>query len=474
MRRDRRKIRIQWSLFAAFAGFSLLIAVFLWLFQMLLFPAFYSSVTYWRTRRLAEEIAAVTEEDVRDTYVEEKGSADRLCIAVYQVSGNAAVSISGIHEDTGCVLHSLDADGMSSLYVTAMKAGGLIQTRYNAVDGDARLVTVYSCKNAANEEMIVFIDSADTPPLAATAAMRVQPAVLTFGMLMISLLLSYLLSKQIAKPIESLNRQAAHLSDGSFSLDEKATGYREIAELADTLTHTADELSKVDRMQKELIANISHDLRTPLTMIMGYAEVMRDIPQENTPENMQAIIDETMRLSSLVNDLLEISRIQNGHTSMQLEAFVLGDAVEKTVERYQHLKENDGFTFSYLTTGRTTIFADEKKIMQVVCNLLNNAIHYSGNSRKIEIFCRQNEEAVRFEVRDHGIGIPEQDLPHVWQRYYRVDKIHNRTTSGSGLGLSIVREILDMHKAHYGVMSRFGEGSTFWFELPLFKDEDAM
>ena len=200
-------------------------------------------------------------------------------------------------------------------------------------------------------------------------------------------------------------------------------------------------------------------------MIVGYAEVMRDIEGENTPENIQVIIDEATRLSSLVNDLLEISRIQSGSTVRKDEVFDLVDVADQTVERYRRLKENGGFTFTLETDGKAAVYADKGKIQQVLCNLLNNAINYSDEDRRIQVSVRSTQSGVRLSVTDHGIGIAPDKLEYVWQRYYRGDKNHRRSTVGSGLGLSIVREILELHHARYGVSSTLGEGSTFWFEL---------
>lgn len=473
-RRNKGKTRIKWSLFAAFAGFSLVIAVFLLVLQVIFVPSFYKGIMRLRNLRTAKYIAE--EIDMRDADTEERdvklasyAAKGQACLLLYRVEGTKASFVCGMHENSYCALHTMSSETLTKLYAKAMRAGGHYQTEFSSpVAGTPpRLLTVYAGSNAAGENMVVLTDTAYALPDAVRSVSALQIGMATLFMLVLSLCISRMLARRVGGSIEALNRAAGHLADGGPLPERSALGYREISELADTLARTSDELSKVDRMQKELIANISHDLRTPLTMIVGYAEVMRDIPEENTPENMQALIDETMRLSSLVNDLLEISRIQSGNAIMRKSVFSLGDTVEKTVERYRRLKEYEGFSFAFRQEGNTTVEADESKLLQVVCNLLNNAIHYSGTARQIDVSCTGHDGSVRLEVRDYGIGISEEELPHIWQRYYRVDKVHRRTVSGSGLGLSIVREILDMHKARYGVLSRLGEGSTFWFELPF-------
>lgn len=279
------------------------------------------------------------------------------------------------------------------------------------------------------------------------------------------LVLAEVLSRLITKPIINMNLAAKELARGHYDVGFSGKGYREINELGDTLNYAASELSRSDALQKELISNVSHDLRTPLTMIKGYSEVMRDIPGENTPENVQVIIDETERLTDLVNDMLDLSRIQAGMQKPDFEAFSLTETVRATMTRYEKLTEQDGYKISFLAQGDAMVYADRGMILQVVYNLINNAIHYTGKDRCVEVVQTLTENSVRISVRDTGEGIAPDELPMIWDRYYRIDRVHKRAAIGTGLGLSIVKGILEMHRAVYGVESVLGEGSVFWFEL---------
>ena len=136
--------------------------------------------------------------------------------------------------------------------------------------------------------------------------------------------------------------------------------------------------------------------------------------------------------------------------------------------RYQHLKERGGYTILYEGDESAYIYADTKRIVQAVCNLINNAINYAGEDKTVIVKCVSSAESVRISIIDHGIGIPEDELSNVWKRYYKVNKTHVRGVMGSGLGLSIVKRIFEQHGARYGIESREGEGATFWFELPLY------
>jgi signal transduction histidine kinase len=192
---------------------------------------------------------------------------------------------------------------------------------------------------------------------------------------------------------------------------------------------------------------------------------MRDLPGENTPENIQIIIDEATRLSTLVNDLLDLSKLQSGALQAQKQVFNLTDSVRAILERYSKLVEQEGFDIRFESKEEVFINADELRISQVIYNLVNNAVNHAGEDKTVIITQTVRDKLVRIEVIDHGEGIPADKLPYIWERYYKVDKEHKRGVIGSGLGLSIVKSILDAHKAHYGVRSTQGKGSTFWFEI---------
>ena len=218
-------------------------------------------------------------------------------------------------------------------------------------------------------------------------------------------------------------------------------------------------------MRHELIANISHDLRTPLTLMGGYLEMMRDFPEEITEENLQTVIDETNRLSSLVSDILDISRIENGVTTPEPIVFSLTDSITETVGRYREFTRRDGYVISWEAAESVNIFADRTQIMQVITNLLNNAITYTGDDKTVTVRQSVSNGKVKISVSDTGVGIPEEKLPLIWERYDQIDPTHNRAATGSGLGLSIVRTIISEHGGSYGAESTPGKGSTFWFEL---------
>ena len=191
------------------------------------------------------------------------------------------------------------------------------------------------------------------------------------------------------------------------------------------------------------------------------------MPGENTPENVQVIIDETKRLTFLVNDLLDMSKIQAGVTTLETKEYDLSESINAAIERHSKLLEPYGYKVIFKYDRHVLVEADEFKIYQVIYNLIGNAVNYTGEDKKVIINQIVENGNVRIQVIDSGEGIPKDKLENVWDRYYKIDKEHKRAIMGSGLGLSIVQNILKLHNAKYGVESEEGIGSTFWFELPV-------
>lgn len=312
----------------------------------------------------------------------------------------------------------------------------------------------------------ILLEAVVSPVNATVKTLRIMLYFITIFMVVFSITLALLISRRVSKPIEKLNESTKILATGEYNVTFNATGYKEIRELSDTLNYTAKELSKVEALRQELIANVSHDLRTPLTLISGYAEVMRDLPGENNSENAQIIIDETKRLTTLVNDVLDTSKLQSGIHEINTTRFNLTSSIDKVINRVNELVRVQGYTIKFNFDQDISIEADEIKISQAFYNLLTNAINYTGEDKKVSVKQIVNEREVRIEVTDSGEGISQENLPYIWDRYYKVSRNHKRAVTGSGLGLSIVKSIISLHNGHYGVISSVGSGSTFWFSLP--------
>lgn len=316
-----------------------------------------------------------------------------------------------------------------------------------------------------DSECFVLITALITPMDSVISTLRAQLIIVSFVFLLFSIILAFIVSKRISRPLGEINENVKQFAMRNYDVEFNSVGYLEAKELSDTLNLTCRELKKSETLRQELIANISHDLRTPLTMITGYSEVMRDIPGENTPENVQVIIDEANRLTNLVNDMLDLSKLQSGAIEIEKEDFCLTEAITDIFERYTKLREQEGYNIILKADKNAYVSADQIKIGQVIYNFINNAVNHCGEDKTVIVTQKVSDKRVRVEVTDHGAGIPEDKLEYIWDRYYKVDKDHRRGVIGTGLGLSIVKNILDLHGARYGVKSKPGHGSTFWFEL---------
>ena len=328
------------------------------------------------------------------------------------------------------------------------------------------LISVKITAVSGTEGMII-LTSLLTPVEATVKTIRMILLMVSGVMVICSLVIAFLLSRQLSRPMIKITEEAGRLAKADYEVSFPDSGIREISELSGTLNYAAGELKKTEKLQHELIANVSHDLRTPLTMIQGYAEVIRDLPGEDTPENLQIIIDETTRLNNLVTDLLNVSRMQAGVGTFTPAKYCLTESIRKVLERYNKLTASEGYRILFEAEDRAYVEADEEKIYQVIYNLINNAINYTDDSREVLVTQKLSSGKVRISVTDHGEGILPEELPFVWDRYYRSSEMHKIAKVGTGLGLSIVKKILEMHKAEYGVESEKGKGSTFWFELPV-------
>ena len=337
---------------------------------------------------------------------------------------------------------------------------------------DVETLTYVKIVSSSAGEKLVIVESEITPVSSVVDTLRYQLIIMTVVLSVLSIIVAVLIANMISKPISRANEKAKALARREYDVTFSGGRYREIKELNSTLNYAASELKKVDNLQKELIANISHDLRTPLTNISGYAEIMRDLPGEVTPENIQIIIDEANRLNNLVSDLLDISRLQSGTADIKRIPFSLTACICNIFARYTKLIENDGLKLFFEHDREVFVTGDELRMTQVIYNLINNAVNYIGEDKTVLVRQTVSDGRVKIEVIDHGEGIPQEKLEYIWDRYYRVDKEHRRAVIGTGLGLSIVKNILIAHDADFGVASKLGEGSDFYFSMPII-DTDA-
>lgn len=318
------------------------------------------------------------------------------------------------------------------------------------------------------DNYFLYINTALEPVDSTVNVLQNQLRIVTMICLLLSVGLSFIISRRITKPIIDITDSAAELGKGDLDLKFKKGDYTEIDNLADTLNYTSKELLKTDELRRDLIANVSHDLKTPLTVIRSYGEMIRDISGENKEKrdnHINTIIEETDKLSRLVNDMLDLSKMEAGLYDLNMDSFHIKNLTNKVIERFSYFVDKEGYSFNIHSIQDPIVKGDKEKIEQVIYNLISNAINYSVDHKSIDINIRADNSHIIYEVMDRGEGIPAEELNNIWDRYYRVGKDHKRATVGTGIGLSIVKTILESHKSDFGAKSKLGEGSTFYFSL---------
>ena len=295
---------------------------------------------------------------------------------------------------------------------------------------------------------------------------RVRLFYITILIIILAVVLGSYLAKMYTEPIVKISTKAKELAKGNFDVNFEKAGIVEVDELVDSLNYMKTEVSKTDQYRRDLIANVSHDLKTPLTMIKAYAEMVRDITyddKEKREANLNVIIDEADRLNVLVGDILSYTKMQANRDTLVMEKFDLKVELDNILKKYDYLVESEGYKFDLIAPEEMIVLADKNKLNQVIYNLLNNAINYTGKDKLVTIRITENKDNYLVEIIDTGKGIDKKEIDHIWDKYYKSDKKYKRNVYGTGLGLSIVKEILMKHNFKYGVESTKGKGSNFYF-----------
>lgn len=289
--------------------------------------------------------------------------------------------------------------------------------------------------------------------------------------LLLTALVAYSVAQKLTGGLKNLSSTAVRFSKGDFDVTFANAEYREMADLSDALNSMRDEVKKSGDFQRELLANVSHDLKTPLTMIKAYASMIREISGDNPEKrdkHLQVIIDEADRLTGLVNDVLDVSKVSSNINELNFKVFNLTEFLYGIINKFNYLQETQGYSFMTDVDPNLYTRADSEKTGQVIYNLLSNAINYTGEDKTVYISLKSNpvSDRIRLTIKDTGKGISKEDLPDIWDRYYRIKENHVRPVKGTGLGLNIVKIILQNHSFDFGVESDLGKGSSFWVDFP--------
>lgn len=466
-----KRVSIKWKIFSYMLGFCALLLLILWIFQTVLLDTFYRKIKLAEIEKNANSIAK---------NINDESTISNLINSICEENG---YYIEIIDEDIQQYISSGDKKSRLRMeererLLSNIKNGEYIEYLVDEPENNMgfkeevpkknhQMQSIVYLKKVTNTK-VILINAMISPVDATVTTLRYQLYYITVIMILLSVILAIIISKRVSKPIERLNTSAKSLAKGDYNIEFSDTVYKEIGELSDTLNIAAKELNKVEKYRRELMGNISHDLRTPLSLIYGYAEVMQDFPKEITQEQTQTIMDETQRLSSLVNDVFHISNLESGILKLNISTFNFTKSIKEKTEGIKEFVKKDGYNIIFNYDKEVIVKGDEIKLInQVYYNLLINAINYTGNDKVVIVNQLIDGDNVIIEVKDSGEGITKDNLTYIWDRYYKVDKTHKRAVTGTGLGLSIVKKIIDLHHGKYGVDSKVNIGSRFWFSVKI-------
>lgn len=290
-------------------------------------------------------------------------------------------------------------------------------------------------------------------------------AIIFVSAVIISIPIVSMLGKKLTRPILKLQKAARDITKGNFNIDVEVDTKDEIQELSNNIKDMADTIEKKSVMQRNFIANVSHDFKTPLSVIRNYSEAIYDdiLQEEDKKEYLKEIMHEVDRLNVLVMDILQLSKLQGGKVDiLKKEQFSLSDFLLdfKNTFKIQLQKKNIKFNIQFKGCS-SDIFADRNYLYRVIYNFIDNAIKFSHENGSIELRAEEKDTSIRVSVIDNGIGIDKNYIEDIWERYYK-----NKESGGMGIGLAICSEILKLHNFEYGVISEKGEKTEFYFIVP--------
>lgn len=447
----------------------IVVLVLLWLFQIVFLESFYTRMRVSDVRREAASIAQLTDGGISGEFeniAEAFAFKNNLSIELLDRQGNSvyAAGTTGFGGQMPMMRNRERAEAFLEVFEGKEVIAPLTHPRF----GNKFMLIALPVTKSDEITGVLYINMPLAPVEDTASILKKQLFYITLFLLVAALVISYVISRTFTKPILEIKKVSEKMASGDFSDRITARSSDEIGKLAETINIMGRELSRLEQLRKDLIANVSHELRTPLSLIRGYAETLRDVSgdvAEKRNKQLGIIIEESERLSKIVDDMLKLSQMQAGYLNITPGPFMINRTIEDVMKRFEILSEKTRIKLVYDAAGNITITADELRIEQVLFNLIHNAFNHTPEGGEITVRVTETQDNVKVEVTDTGTGISEEDIRHIWDRYYKADKNRERIVVGTGLGLSIVKSVLEAHKAQYGVESGQGAGTVFWFEL---------
>lgn len=460
--KTKKKTSIQAKTLFFLLTYNIVIILLLWLCQIKILDIYYEKEQVDNMNNIVKSLNSTDSSNLTST-LQDIAYENDVCIVL-----SDDISVVGAYNINmnGCILKNNNSKVRELMY-NFVNSDETFKS-YKFINEDKHISALLYGIKLDNKTAFIYSNLEDISDF--TILIKQQLMYVCIIGIFIAIIISIFLSSKITEPITKITKKAKKLGSGDTEVTFEESGIKEIDELSEALTQAQMEMVKTDELRRDLMANVSHDLKTPLTMIKAYAEMIRDISykdHDKMNEHLGIIVDETDRLTVLVNDILDLSRMQSNADTLSIETFDLADDIKTIVNRYQIIKETEKYIINVEMPESIKIKADKKKINQVIYNLINNAINYTGEDKTVTVRVTKHKKYYLVEIIDTGKGIKESEIPYIWNKYYKNDKNHQRNVVSTGLGLSIVKEILELHGYEYGVKSVLKKGSTFYFKIKI-------
>jgi signal transduction histidine kinase len=463
--------------------FSVLILAVLWVLQFLLLNTFYHSMKLNEFRNTGDMIVGRFDVDLDSVEfhknMNEFAYQNSLRIIIIDEPRNMMVNFDRYPTEPRALLSLMGLASEKPNFETIDMAlqrldeSGSDMTYYLDTDNtfDMMLLVYIAKINDINGVPYYMYISLPIPEIDSTqTVLRQQFIIITIILFILSSVAALLISRKMSKPILRLTKSAERLLKGELDENIYDDGYTEINQLASAFNYAANELRGLDKYRREFIANVSHDLKTPLTIIKLYGEMIKDV-SGNDPgkrnSHCDTIIKEADWLMGMVGEIVELSKLESDSTDIAMTDVNLSRCLTETLAGFQILAEKSGYSFETSIEDDLFVFGNEPMLRRTLYNLISNAVNFTGEDKRVIISLKHNAGNARLEVTDTGEGIPKDRQSVIWDRYYKSNETHKRAVIGTGIGLSIVKNVLMLHKAEYGIVSEIGKGSTFWFDLKM-------
>ncbi|MBP1736691.1 MAG: signal transduction histidine kinase [Oscillospiraceae bacterium] len=480
----KNPIKLRWKLFCYMGLFVAGMLGALWLYQMFFMQDMFQMIRTDDLNQVAKQVKTISYDDQdAEEQLNEIAFENNVCIVACDSSG--ATRYSAGH-GPNCLIHDLtdaslielaantDFNGQKPVDITSEVQTLLAKEEASSADSSDSEQTKSAGESSTavrvvmameTDEGVVFLDSSALAPNVTLDNLYTELLYAGGIFLVLTFLLTTLISKGISKPIKEINDKAHALSSGHFDVEFDSRGYLEITQLSETLNYMVGEFRQFETLRQNLIADVSHDLRTPLTAILSRCELTLDFPEEDARKNIEMIYEEARWMSDLVNNLLKISKLRTNFSDVDTVRFNLTDEMEGILRRFERFYQKDGYQFEFYYDKSVFVRADKVRICQVIYNFIHNAVKHAGAERNVVVsqIIYDGEAVIR--VHSFGETIPPERLRYIWDRFYQANQNPEDGENGMGLGLSIVKSILEVHHARYGVENCGHDGCVFWFAL---------